>query len=74
MNTAHARSPARHRTPNGALLAALERPRYEVLPLTGITEDVLAHVPPAVKVTVTASPSRGLEPTLQVVESLVACG
>jgi methylenetetrahydrofolate reductase (NADPH) len=74
MKTAQARSPARHSTPNGGLLAALERPRYEVLPLTGITDDVLAHVPPAVKVTVTASPSRGLEPTLQVVETLVSRG
>jgi methylenetetrahydrofolate reductase (NADPH) len=72
MKTAQAQSPARHPTPNGGLLAALERPRYEVLPLTGITDDVLAHVPSAVKVTVTASPSRGLEPTLQVVETLVS--
>jgi methylenetetrahydrofolate reductase (NADPH) len=74
MRTAQARSAARRPTPRGALLAALERPRYEVLPLAGITEDVLAHVPPAVKVTVTASPSRGLEPTLEVVERLVARG
>ena len=74
MKTAHTPSPARHATPSGALLAALERPRYEVLPLNGITDNVLANVPPAVKITVTASPSRGLEPTLQVVESLVARG
>jgi methylenetetrahydrofolate reductase (NADH) len=74
MKTAHARSPGRHPTPDGALLAALERPRYEVLPLTGIVDNVVAHVSPAVKVTVTASPSRGLEPTLQVVESLVSSG
>jgi methylenetetrahydrofolate reductase (NADPH) len=74
MKTAHTRSPARHPTPKGALLAALERPRYEVLPLNGITDKVLAHVPSAVKVTVTASPSRGLEPTLRVVESLVSRG
>jgi methylenetetrahydrofolate reductase (NADPH) len=74
MKTAHTPSPARHATPSGALLGALERPRYEVLPLNGITDNVLANVPPAVKITVTASPSRGLEPTLQVVESLVARG
>jgi methylenetetrahydrofolate reductase (NADPH) len=74
MKTTSARSPAHHPTPNAPLVAALERPRYEVLPLTGIADDVLAHVPPAVKVTVTASPSRGLEPTLQVVESLVSRG
>jgi methylenetetrahydrofolate reductase (NADPH) len=74
MKTAHTQSQARHPTPTGALLAALERPRYEVLPLAGIVDDVLAHVPPAVKVTVTASPSRGLEPTLRVVENLVSRG
>jgi methylenetetrahydrofolate reductase (NADPH) len=74
MKTAHARSPAHHPTPSGVLLAALERPRYEILPLTGITDDVLAHVPLAVKLTVTASPSRGLEPTLRVVEGLASRG
>jgi methylenetetrahydrofolate reductase (NADPH) len=68
------RSP--ERSPAGAapLVAALERPRYEVLPLDGIVDAVLAHVPPAVKVTVTASPSRGLESTLRVAEQLVPHG
>jgi methylenetetrahydrofolate reductase (NADPH) len=74
MKTGQARSPARHPTPGGALLAALERPRYEILRLTGITDNVVAHVPPANKITVTASPSRGLEATLQVVESLASRG
>jgi methylenetetrahydrofolate reductase (NADPH) len=74
MNTAQARPPARHNLPNGALLAALERPRYEILPLTGITDDVLAHVRPAIKITVTASPNKGLEPTIRVVEALTARG
>jgi len=74
MKAAHARSPARHPAPSGALLAALERPRYEILPLTGITDDVLAHVPLAVKITVTASRRRGLEHTLRVVEGLASCG
>jgi methylenetetrahydrofolate reductase (NADPH) len=74
MKTARARSPARRPTPEAALLAALERPRYEVLPLAGITDEVLAHVPPAVKVTVTASPRKGLEPTLGLVENLVSHG
>ena len=73
MNTARARSPSRP-TPGGALRAALERPRYEVLPLNGITDDVLAHVPPAVKITVTASPKKGLEPTMRVVEALASRG
>jgi methylenetetrahydrofolate reductase (NADPH) len=74
MNTARARSPARHPAPTAALLAALERPRYEVLPLNGITDDVLAHVPPAIKITVTASPKKGLEPTIRVVEALASRG
>jgi methylenetetrahydrofolate reductase (NADH) len=74
MNTAPAWPPAHHPAPRGALLAALERPRYEILPLTGITEDVLAHVRPAIKITVTASPNKGLEPTVRVVEALASRG
>jgi methylenetetrahydrofolate reductase (NADPH) len=57
-----------------ALLDHLAHPRYEVLPLDGIEEQVLAHVPRAVKVTVTASPSRGLDATLAVTERLAAHG
>jgi methylenetetrahydrofolate reductase (NADPH) len=74
MKMAHARSPERQPKPSGALLAALECPRYEILPLTGITDDVLAHVPPEIKITVTASPNSGLDPTLRVVESLGSRG
>jgi methylenetetrahydrofolate reductase (NADPH) len=74
MKATQALPPARRLTPNGALLAALERPRYEVLPLTGITDDVLAQVPREIKLTVTASPTKGLEPTVRVVERLVSCG
>jgi methylenetetrahydrofolate reductase (NADPH) len=62
-------------TPAGSpLVAALERPRYEVLPLEGIADDVQAHVPAGVKITVTASPARGLEPTLEVAVRLAAHG
>jgi methylenetetrahydrofolate reductase (NADPH) len=56
------------------LVAALERPRYEVLPLDGVADDVQTHVPAAVKITVTASPTKGLEPTLQTAERLIARG
>jgi methylenetetrahydrofolate reductase (NADPH) len=52
----------------------LEHPRYEVLPLDGIEERVLAHVPRDVTVTVTASPAKGLDPTLEVTERLAAHG
>lgn len=48
--------------------------RYEVLPVEGIEELVIAHVPREVTVTVTASPARGLEATLGVTEHLVAEG
>jgi len=61
-------------SPGSPLVAALERPRYEVLPLDGVTDRVEAHVPTAVKITVTASPTKGLEPTLQTAERLVPRG
>ena len=48
--------------------------RYEILPVEGIEDDVVAHVPHEVKVTVTASPARGLEATLAVVERLAGEG
>jgi methylenetetrahydrofolate reductase (NADPH) len=53
-----------------SLLAALQRPRYEVLPLDGVAEEVIAHLPRGSKVTLTASPSQGLEATLTVAEAL----
>ena len=42
----------------------LQDSRFEVLPLDGIEDAVLAHLSKDTKVTVTASPSRGLEATL----------
>jgi methylenetetrahydrofolate reductase (NADPH) len=48
--------------------------RYEVIPVDGIEEQVVAHVPHEVKVTVTASPSRGLDATLAVSEHLAGAG
>jgi methylenetetrahydrofolate reductase (NADPH) len=61
--------------PGGSpLVAALEHPRYEVLPLEGIADDVREHVPPGVKLTVTASPTKGLERTLEVAEQLASRG
>jgi methylenetetrahydrofolate reductase (NADPH) len=57
------------------MIALLEHPRYEVLPVDGIEEQVLAHVPrDEVKVTVTASPAKGLDATLSVAERLAAEG
>jgi methylenetetrahydrofolate reductase (NADPH) len=52
----------------------LQRSRYEILPLAGVEEQVLAHVPRDVTLTVTASPTKGLEPTLALAEALVRHG
>jgi methylenetetrahydrofolate reductase (NADPH) len=52
------------------LVEALRRPRYEVIPLPGIEDGVAEHVPKHVKVTVTASPKKGIEPTLKLAERL----
>ncbi|MDP8977522.1 MAG: methylenetetrahydrofolate reductase [Actinomycetota bacterium] len=53
--------------------AILEPPRFEVLPLPGVV-DAAAHVPPAGAVTVTCSPTRGLDESLRVTEDLVGRG
>jgi methylenetetrahydrofolate reductase (NADPH) len=45
-----------------------------VIPLAGVEEAVLAHVPTEVRVTVTTSPRKGLEPTLALAERLAAHG
>jgi methylenetetrahydrofolate reductase (NADPH) len=58
-------------TPTGmALLDALKRPRYEIVPLNGIEDAAARHVPAEVKLTITASPSRGLDATLELAERL----
>jgi methylenetetrahydrofolate reductase (NADPH) len=57
-----------------ALAELLRRPRYEILPLDGIEERVLAHLGTEVKVTVTASPRKGLEATLELSERLARAG
>ena len=53
-----------------ALAELLRRSRFEVLPLDGIEDEVLAHLTKDTKVTVTASPSRGLEASLDLSERL----
>ena len=57
-----------------SVTAFLARPRYEVIPLEGAEEAVLEHVPTEVTVTVTTSPAKGLEPTLQLSERLAEHG
>jgi methylenetetrahydrofolate reductase (NADPH) len=45
-----------------------------VVPLAGAEEAVLEHVPTEVRVTITTSPRKGLEPTLELVERIAAHG
>lgn len=52
----------------------LEHARYEVLPTATIEDKVLEHVPVERVLTVTASPSKGLEPTLDLTERLAGHG
>ncbi len=53
----------------GATIAELiERSRYEVIPLKDVEEKVLEHVPKDVTLTVTVSPAKGLEPSLELAE------
>jgi methylenetetrahydrofolate reductase (NADPH) len=52
----------------------LERPRYEVFPADGIEDEVAGHVPRDLKITVTASPRRGLDATLALAEELAGRG
>jgi methylenetetrahydrofolate reductase (NADPH) len=62
-------------TPEAAALAALlRRPRFEVLPLDGVEDQVRTHLGTDVRVTVTASPRKGLEATLELSERLARAG
>jgi methylenetetrahydrofolate reductase (NADH) len=68
-------SPAAEADPGrAALIEALHRPRYEILPLDGIADEVVAHVPREIRLTVTASARRGLDASLALVERLRAIG
>jgi methylenetetrahydrofolate reductase (NADPH) len=57
-----------------ALADLLRRPRFEILPLAGIEDQVREHLTADVKVTITASPRKGLEATLELSERLGAAG
>ncbi|GAB2966671.1 methylenetetrahydrofolate reductase [Streptomyces pseudoechinosporeus] len=56
------------------LRTLLRSVRYEVLPAKATEDKVLANVPRDVVVTVTASPGKGLEPTLGLATRLAAYG
>ena len=57
-----------------ALAEVLSRPRMEVLPFDGIEEEVRANLATDARVTVTASPRKGLEATLALSERLARAG
>src|SRR3954468_2045742 len=57
-----------------AMSRLLEHARYEVLPTATIEDKVLEHVPVERTVTVTASPTKGLEATLDLTERLTGHG
>ncbi len=60
--------------PTVALTRLLEGARYEVMPTASIADAVREHVPPSVPVTVTASPGKGLGPTLDLAVDLADSG
>ncbi|MFN0153576.1 MAG: methylenetetrahydrofolate reductase [Gaiella sp.] len=60
--------------PSPELRRLLEQPRYEVIPLAGAVEQVVAHVPKDIRLTVTVSPTRGLEPSLDTMTTLASYG
>jgi methylenetetrahydrofolate reductase (NADPH) len=52
------------------LIGYLRAPRYEVLPTEDVEGLVTAHVPPEVTITITASPRRGMDATIDLAERL----
>jgi methylenetetrahydrofolate reductase (NADPH) len=70
VQTAPARTGSLPRSARAALVEALKRPRYEILPLNGVEDAAARHAPPEVKFTITASPSKGLEATLDLAQRL----
>jgi methylenetetrahydrofolate reductase (NADH) len=56
------------------LSSFLARPRFEVIPARGTEAAVAAWVPAGMTVTVTASPVKGLEPTIELTEKLAGRG
>ncbi|MGH3125811.1 MAG: hypothetical protein ACRDND_32950, partial [Streptosporangiaceae bacterium] len=54
--------------------ALLRSPRYEVFPAKGTEQAVTDWVPAGMTVTVTASPVKGLDATVELTERLAARG
>ncbi len=54
--------------------ALLEHARYEIIPSASVAEKIEASVPRSVTITITASPTKGLDPSLALTEHLRAVG
>jgi len=59
---------------NPVIRAALLRARYELLPTASVEAAVVAALPTDVRLTITASPAKGLDATLDCAERLVGHG
>ncbi|MDX6388963.1 MAG: methylenetetrahydrofolate reductase [Streptosporangiaceae bacterium] len=57
-----------------SVVPLLEHPRYEVFPASSVEDAVAQWVPAGLTVTVTASPAKGLDATLDLAERLAARG
>lgn len=64
----------RNKRTTATLTRLLENARYEVLPTASTEDRVLEHLPRARKISVTASPSKGLDATLDLTERLTGHG
>lgn len=64
----------RNKQTSATIIRLLENARYEVLPTASAEDKLLEHVPRERTITVTASPSKGLEPTLDLAERLSGHG
>lgn len=64
----------RNKRSAAAMIRLLEHARYEVLPTASAEDKILEHVPVGRTITVTASPSKGLEATFELAERLNAQG
>lgn len=62
------------KTRNQTMRRLLDNARYEVLPTASTEDKILEHVPLDRMITVTASPSKGLEATFELAERLTAQG
>jgi len=57
---------------NNDVVPLLQDLRYEVIPTRTIEEKILSSIPREITVTITASPTKGLEPTFELAERLTA--